>query len=136
MFKITPVQTKEEQLSITQALQIPYVGEAMAYKMIDLESEELLGFSQFEICSGYGILHSLTEPLGKSDFEAMFILGRQTMNFMDLCGVHRSVAVADSAPERLLLAIGYKKCENSGYECDMSGMFDGHCSGHAVKLPE
>ena len=136
MFKITPVQTKEEQMAIATALHIPYVPEAMAYKMIDLDSEELLGFSQFEICAGYGVLHSLTEPAGKSDFEAMFILARQTMNFMDLCGVHRSVAVPNASTDILLSAIGYKKEEVGEYSCDMTGMFDGHCSGHAVELPK
>ena len=136
MFKITPVQTKQEQEALAASLNIPYISEAMAYKMIDIETEHLLGFSQFEICLGYGVLHSLAEPCGSCDFEAMFILGRQTMNFMDLCGVHRSVAPKDAAPERLLLAIGYKKNDSGEYSCDMTGMFDGHCSGHAVKLPE
>ena len=136
MFKITPVQTKEEQATLAATLHIPYISEAMAYKMIDIDSEELLGFSQFELCKGYGVLHTLTEAPGKSDFEAMFILGRQTMNFMDLCGVHQTEAPSDAASEMLLTAIGYKKSDDGSYHCDMMGMFDGHCGGHAVKLPK
>ena len=133
MFKITPVQTKEEQRQIANSLGVTYFESDFAYKMFDLESDELLGFSQFEIVGPFGVLHTLAEPKDKNDFEAMFILGRQTMNFIDLCGAHRMVAKECAAEERLLLAIGFRKVDGE-YSVDMNGMFDGHCSGHAVKL--
>ena len=133
MFKITPVQTKEEQRQIADLLGVLYFESDFAYKMFDLESGELLGFSQFEIAADHGVLHTLAEPAGRSDFEAMFILGRQTMNFVDLCGVHRMVAENPEVSQRLLLAIGFQKTDD-GYSVDMNGMFDGHCSGHAVDL--
>ena len=133
MFKITPVQTKEEQKTIADSLRVPYWESDFAYKMFDLESGELLGFSQFEIVGEHAVLHTLVEPEGKCDFEAMFILGRQTMNFVDLCGTHRMVATEGAARERLLLAIGFHNT-NGEYSVDMRGMFDGHCSGHAIDL--
>lgn len=135
MFKITPVQTKDEQMAIAHSLGVCFFESDFAYKMFDLESGELLGFSQFEITGECGVLHTLAEPEGKRDFEAMFILGRQTMNFIDLCGTHRMIANNPEVEERLLLAIGFRGTDGE-YTVDMQGMFDGHCSGHAVNLQE
>jgi hypothetical protein len=103
--------------------------------MIDVDSLELMGMSQFEIGDGVGYIADLVPRIDYDDFEAMFILGRQTMNFIDLCGAHSVKASAETTDETLLRAIGFKKQENGEYFCDMDGMFDGkHCSGHAVDL--
>ena len=77
--------------------------------MIDTENGKLMGFSQFEIRDGEGYISDLLPaPEYKDDFEAMFILGRQTMNFIDLCGIHTVKACATAADERLIKAIGFK----------------------------
>ena len=90
-----------------------------------------MGASQFEILAGFGMIYDLRCPEGEDDFEAMFILGRQTMNFIDICGITDQRALLDSAEERLLLAIGFKKGEDY-YHTSSEGMFDGsHCSGHS-----
>ena len=81
-----------------------------------------------------GYISDLKPRLGSSDFEAMFILGRSTMNFIDLCGKHTCYAAEYAAEERLLKAIGFSKDENGRYFVDMTGFFDGHCSGHPVDL--
>ena len=133
MFKITPVQTKQEQKSIAQTLGVPFQENDFAYRMFDFETGELLGFSQFEISSGCGVLHTLVQPKDKDDFEAMFILGRQTMNFIDLCGIHSMCAIDCVADERLLRAIGFRLTDGE-YRVNTEGMFDGHCSGHAKDL--
>ena len=93
-----------------------------------------MGFSQFEVGEA-GYIYDLLPAVGSDDFEAMFILGRQTMNFIDLCGNHICKARKDAGDARLLRAIGFKG-EGDELSCDMTGMFDGHCSGHAVKLDE
>jgi hypothetical protein len=100
--------------------------------MFDIDSGDIMGMSQFEI-GEYGYIFDLREPDGHDDFEAMFILGRQTMNFIDTCGAHSCYADKTAGSERLLKAIGFKESEDKLF-CDMTGMFDGHCSGHAVKL--
>jgi hypothetical protein len=103
--------------------------------MIDVETGDLMGMSQFEVGANGGYISDIVPRIGYDDFEAMFILGRQTMNFIDLCGTHTVTASAEATDERLLRAIGFKKQENGEYFCDMDGMFDGkHCSGHAVDL--
>ncbi len=126
MFKITPVQNKTRQKDICESFGVPYREEAFAYIMYDHDSGEVMGMSQFEITSLGGYIYDLREAPDHSDVEAMFILGRQTMNFIDLCGTHKCYAPLDAGEERLMSAIGFK-ADKEIYVCDMTGMFDGHC---------
>ena len=131
MFKISPIQSIEEQISCARMCNTEYKEGAFAYSMRDNETGELMGFSQFEITENGGYLHDLRPADGYDDYEAMFILGRATMNFIDLCGAHTLSATHDSGDNTLLKAIGLKPTDNGNYFCDMTGFFDGsHCSGH------
>ena len=125
MFKITPIQEKSRQKEICELCGVKFRPDAFAYQMFDMESGEIMGMSQFEI-SEVGYIFDLREVPGRDDFEAMFILGRQTMNFIDICGAHTCYAERDPLTERLLFAIGFKEREGKLF-CDMTGMFDGHC---------
>ncbi len=129
MFKISPIQDKELQKKYAAECGVEFCPELLAYSMINHESGELMGMSQFDINSECGYIHSLKAKIGCTDFEAMFILGRATMNFIDMCEVHSCRAKADAAEERLLKSIGFKIQENGEYFADMTGMFDGHCDG-------
>ena len=86
MFKITPIQEKALQKEICQLCGAEFRPEAFAYQMFDIESGEIMGMSQFEI-SEVGYIYDIKEAPNRNDFEAMFILGRQTMNFINTCGV-------------------------------------------------
>ena len=59
----------------------------------------------------------------------MFILGRQTMNFIDMCGAHICHIREGGCDSRLLRAIGFKQV-GEDYTVDMTGMFDGKCGNH------
>lgn len=134
MFKISPVENAERQKTLAEAVGVPYRPGTFAYGMVNSENGGLMGFSQFEVSAGYGTLLDLAEVPGADDFEAMFILGRSTMNFIDLCGAHLCRATAIAAPERLLRCLGFVREEDGSFSCDMTGMFDGHCSGKPVDL--
>ena len=131
MFKITPIQSVDEQIAVAKRCGTEYREGAFAYAMIDADSGELMGFSQFEITDNGGHLIDL-RPIGKEDdYEAMFILGRATMNFIDLCGTHVLYADVSSGDNTLLRAIGLRLTDDGSLFCDMTGFFDGsHCSGH------
>ena len=133
MFKITPTQDKTRQKEICELCGAEFHPDAFAYQMVDAEDGHLMGMAQFDI-GKEGYIYNIKEAKGLSDFEAMFILGRQTMNFIDSCGAHLCYAAADAGDEKLLHAIGFRKNENGEYFKDMTGMFDGHCDGHEVKL--
>ena len=131
MFKISPIQSATEQIECANKCNCEYKEGSFAYKMCDNDSGELMGFSQFEITENGGYLHDLRPAVGYDDYEAMFILGRATMNFIDLCGSHTLCASQNSGDNTLLRAIGLKPTDNGEYFCDMTGFFDGsHCSGH------
>ena len=132
MFKITPIQDKTRQNEICEIFGVEFRPDAFGYIMFDIDTEELMGFSQFEV-GEVGYIYDLLPAKGTNDFEAMFILGRQTMNFIDICGNHSCKASKNSGDARLLRAIGFKE-QGEELFCDMTGMFDGHCSGHAVEL--
>ena len=134
MFKISPVQDERTKKSMCAACGIQPRNGAFLYGMIDQGSGELLGVSQFEILRGYGYIYELAEAPNKSDFEAMFILARATMNFIDLCGAHFCRAARSAAPERLLKAVGFREDTADEYAVDMTGMFDGKCSGKPTNL--
>ncbi|MBQ8302224.1 MAG: hypothetical protein IJX97_01580 [Clostridia bacterium] len=125
MFKITPIQEKTRQKEICELCGGEFRPDAFAYQMFDIDSGEIMGMSQFEI-GEVGYIFDLKEAPNRNDFEAMFILGRQTMNFIDLCGAHTCRAAKDASEESLITAIGFKK-DGNDYFCDMIGMFDGHC---------
>ena len=133
MFKITPCRDKPRQKEICELCGAEFKPDAFAYQMIDARDGHLMGMSQFDI-SESGYIYNIKEAKDLSDFEAMFILGRQTMNFIDSCGAHTCYAAADAGDEKLIHAIGFKKQDNGEYFRDMTGMFDGHCDGHEVKL--
>ena len=128
MFKITPIQEKSTQIDLCQHFGIEPIDDAFTYFMFDIESGEPMGLTQFEI-GEVGYIYNICEAQGRNDFEAMFILTRQTMNFIDKCGAHICGAASDSAPDTLLCAVGFKKIDGE-YICDMSGMFDGNCGHH------
>ena len=133
MFKITPINDKEMQKEFAAACGATFNPDFFAYAMTDAISGEIMGFSQFEIDGEFGYISALKPRLDYDDFEAMFILGRATMNFIDTCGAHSCRASSDASEERLIKAIGFKLIDGE-YICDMTGMFDGHCDGNAVKL--
>ena len=133
MFKISPINDKELQKNYAERCGAQFREDFFAYSMIDIETGDLMGFSQFEIDENGGYILDLKPRIGYSDFEAMFILGRATMNFIDLCGIHTCRASSLAAERRLLISIGFKEMDSGEYFADMTGMFDGKCDGHTVK---
>lgn len=134
MFRIAPAQTEEEKAAIAALLGIPVRDGAFVYAMRDAGDGHLLGAAQFDIAEGYGTIFDLRPAPGIDDFEAMFILGRATMDFIDRAGAHLCRAPLDAGEERLLRAVGFHPSEEGDLLCDMNGMFDGHCGGHALDL--
>ena len=64
---------------------------------------------------------------GVDDFEALIIMGRATMNFIDLCDVHK--AYFEGENDRLAKAIGFRLTDGK-YFADLTNMFTSHCAKH------
>lgn len=129
MFVISPVCDINERCKIISDLNITEIQGSFMYSMRDKKTGALLGASQFDIGDGFGYIYDLRCATVPFDFEAMFILGRATMNFIDLCEVHTCRIKKDASDGDLYRAIGFRTERDDYFECDMTGMFDGNCSG-------
>lgn len=128
MFTIKPVQNEEAARGAVTACGGEYTGGTFVYEMRDSESGALMGVTQFDIGETGIILTVLPENKYRDDREAMFILLRSTMNFIDVSGAHICRAPYSAGDGALLRSAGFSDVGDS-YICDMSGMFTGHCGG-------
>ena len=133
MLKVLPVQTKEEQAALCQKCNVDFQPDLLAYAAT--VDGDLVGICQFKLSAEGGVLYDLAkvvghvEPVAGSDFEAMFVMGRGTLNFIDLCGVHSATFVGE-ADESLLRAIGFQKTEDGVWSIHLEGFFTDHCGNH------
>ena len=131
MLKVLPIQSKLRQEEICLKCKIKYNPDLLAYAAT--VDEELVGICQFKLTDKGGVLYDLakvpdrTENKECSDFEAMFVMGRGTLNFIDLCGVHRAFFDAECDNETLIKAIGFSKNTDGRYEMDLTDFFKEPC---------
>lgn len=136
MLKVLPVQSKAEQEALCQKCNTPFRPDALAYAAT--VDDDLVGICQFKLTAEGGVLYDLAkvaghvEPAPGSDFEAMFVMGRGTLNFIDLCGVHSATFVGE-ADETLLRSIGFTKNDQNVWFINLEGFFTDHCGNHKEK---
>lgn len=136
MLKVLPIQSKDEQAALCLRCNINFDPDLLAYAAsVD---GEMVGICQFKVTSEGGIIYDIAkltdrpEPEDKrmrdaSDFEALFVMGRGALNFIDLCGVHRAFYVGQTDDEALIRAIGFKAGADGRYEINLEGFFTDHC---------
>ena len=130
MIKVLPIQTKEEQKLLCEKCNITFKPDLLMYAAsVD---GELVGVCQFKTSDKGGLIYDIAKITDriekpKSDFEALFVMGRGALNFIDLCGVHKAFYVGDAIDELLLGAIGFKKNADGAYEMNLEGFFTDHC---------
>ena len=128
MLKVLPIQSKITQEEICLRCGVKYDPDLLAYSAT--VDDELAGVCQFKLSDKGGLIYDLAPVKDTFDFEAMFVLGRGTLNFIDLCGVHYAIyrgEVKDEQTERLVKAVGFKLTERGTYEVNLEGFFTDHC---------
>ena len=128
MLKVLPIQSKITQEEICLRCGVEYDPDLLAYSAT--VDDELAGVCQFKLTDKGGMVYDLAPVKDSFDFEAMFVLGRGTLNFIDLCGVHYAIyrgEVKDEQTERLVKAVGFKLTERGTYEVNLEGFFTDHC---------
>ena len=135
MFKITPIQEKTLQERCATACGTKFIPDSFGYMMSDAETGDLMGFSQFTINSDSGYIYDLKSKIGYSDFEAMFILGRATLNFIDFCDTHTCKASIEAADERLMKCIGFKMRVHLSYRENDRFCYNSHTVFVIFKIP-
>lgn len=128
MLKVLPIQSKTEQEEICKKCSTVYNPDLLAYSAT--VDGELRGVSQFKLTAQGGLVYDISPADGTFDFEALFVLGRGTLNFIDLCGVHYAYYKGEAETEekqRLIKAIGFKQTDSGSFEVDLNGFFTDHC---------
>ena len=135
MLIVKPILEKDKQEEICQACGAVYDADLLACSAYD--DENLVGFCQFALSGKTAILTDLRPKIGVDDFEAMFILARGTLNYIDLCGIHYARFDGDTAPagEQMIHAIGFRQGENDVWEVDLTDFFTAPCQ-HDHGMPE
>ena len=128
MLKVLPIQSKAEQEAICKKCNVEFNPDLLAYSAT--VDDELRGVSQFKLTAEGGLVYDIAPAIDTYDFEALFVLGRGTLNFIDLCGVHYAIykgSVESEEKLRLLKAIGFKETDKGSLELDLTGFFTDHC---------
>ncbi len=129
MLEIYPVQTKKEQEIICRMCDQEYDPDAMCYAAYT--DGVLAGACQFTIHEKSGYILSIKESGEVNDSDALFIMGRATLNFIDLCGVHSAYFKGEVKDEQLIKRIGFRKNEDGNWFMDLTGFFEAPCQhGH------
>ena len=131
MLTVLPIQSKADQESVCLRCQVPYRSDCMAYEA--RVNDTLVGVCQFHMHDGIGHITDFAEYLPEgatSDTEALFIMARGCLNFIDLCGVHRAFFEADYANQDLIHAIGFRKNSRDQWEIDLTDFFIHPCQNH------
>jgi len=125
MIEVLPIQSKSEQEQICSLCNVDYNEILLAYgALID---DQLVGVCQFKITKQGGIIFDLASVNIPNSFEVLFILGRATLNFIDLCGVHEAYIHSPSFNEKLATSIGFSKNNDENYYIDLTNFFNNPC---------
>ena len=127
MLKVLPIQLKSEQEDICRKCGVEFKPDLLAYSA-EMDSV-LAGVCQFKLSAEGGVICDFASAKDyKGDlFEPLFVMGRGTLNFIDLCGIHNAFFDAEFADEGIIRAIGFKKNESGRYEVNLVGFFDEPC---------
>ncbi len=122
MLKILPIETKDEQARIMALCSIPYNVNALAYAAYD--EDVLVGGAQFLLKGATCHIIDIANADGVDDEEALFIMGRGLLNFVDLCGIHDAyLDYPEKVSEALRTRIGFFANDEGVYYMNLRGFF-------------
>lgn len=125
MLKILPIQTKDEQKAIMERCSIPFREDCMAY--VATVDGVLVGGAQFYLANKACYLTDIRSPEGVQDDDALFIMGRGLLNYVDLCGIHDAyVEDPERLDKKLIARIGFWKNEKGEEYMNLRGFFTDH----------
>lgn len=125
MLEVLPIQDKQEQEALCARCGVEFRTELLAYKA--LVDGEVRGVCQFTMDAAGGRIVDFAALPDAYEFEPMFVMGRATLNFIDLCGVHHAFFDAACDNETLIKAIGFSKNTDGRYEIDLTDFFKEPC---------
>ena len=100
--------------------------DALAY--LATVDDVFTGVCQFKLTPNGGEVYDIALLPDKDDFEALFVMGRAALNFIDLCDVHLAYYTGKVQDETLIKAIGFRQNAEGRWEMDLTGFFTKPCS--------
>ena len=125
MISVTPIERKEDQAQLCALCGVVYLADALAYRATD-ENGAFAGICQFSMDAQGGHIFHLAAPDGGFD-DALFVMGRAALSFIDLCGV-KTADFRGEADDSLLRRIGFSTNGNGQYTVSLEGFFNHPCS--------
>lgn len=127
MLIIKPIQDKDMQKDVCDACGFNFDPTLFAYS--EKENEVLIAGCQFDILGKDAEIKDFGMRTGaQEDIEALIILGRAVLNFLDLSGVKRcSFNTNAYTNEKYAKMIGFKK-EEGVMTISLEGLFDSKCA--------
>ncbi len=127
MLEIKPVQEKKEQQRLALVCGAPYRPDDLMY--VAYVDGTLVGISQFGYENKQAWVHDIVCAPTTDDWDALFIMGRQTVNFINLSGSSEAYIKPQGA-EQIALArrIGFFEQTDGVYRMNLDGFFDHPCS--------
>ena len=127
MLEIKPIEDKALQEQLCNEAGAKYLPDALAYAAY--VNTFAVGLCQFGLKENTGYIYNLT-PIGKrpEDTEALCIMGRAVMSFMESCGAeYADMEDTDATEERIKFVIGFKRNDEGKFIIPIKGMFEHHC---------
>ncbi len=126
MLEIKPVQEKKEQQRLALLCGVAYRPDAMMY--VAYVDEKLVGISQFGYTNGKAQIYEITHAPDAQDWDALFIMGRQTVNFLNLSGAKEAyITPVGEEAQALARRIGFFSNEAQEWKMNLDGFFDHPC---------
>ena len=126
MLEIYPVESKKDQELICKMCGQKFDPDDMCYAAY--VDGVLAGACQFIIHEQSGYINALSESAETNDKDALFIMARATLNFIDLCGAHKAYYKGEETDEALIKRIGFSKTDEGKWFMDLRGFFEAPCS--------
>ena len=127
MLIIKPIQDKKYQEEVCELCGFKYNPLSFAYS--ENENDALIAGCQFDILGTSAVISDFGMVKGaEEDTEALIILGRAVMNFMELAGAKECTFEYNSEnTEKHAKMLGFKE-HNGRYSICLEGLFDGKCN--------
>lgn len=125
MYEIKRVEDKSEQEKFCRICGVEYDEEAFCYSAYS--EGEFAGISLFRIIGKSAYIYDVVLKDGFTDRNCLYLLGKATLNFVDLCTIKTAVFLGkDTELAKTLLF----KEEDGKYLLSLEGYFESACSGH------
>lgn len=124
MLTVLPIQTKEEQKELCLKCGVEFIENAFAYRADD---GNFIGICQFTFENNIGYIKNLVYASNIEDNEAMIIMLRATMSFMNRCGIEDSYLEKDATTETLIRLSGYRLDEKGNYYLNLDKFYNTPC---------